>query len=380
MTIQISKQHARAIWIQAQRLNEEHPFGEDIDATARAIKHLGYVQIDTINVIERCHHHILFNRIPNYKRSDLEHAQSTSKTVFEYWTHALSYISSKDFRYFIPMMKQQRKNPSNWTKKVARSDINAILKRIRENGPLAISDIKDDKLVEKTHAWGSRKPSKDALQAAFYNGELVISKREGMLKTYELTDRHFGFHGVQKPATELQVLQYVLSRALRAQGLISLNSICHLDAKAKPGILKLIEQMVRTKKLVPVKIEGVEKVDHWAAPETFDTEIKPANLIHILSPFDPLIIIRKRTQAIFDYEHLFEAYVPAAKRKLGYFTLPVLVGDEIVAAIDLKTDRKAKKMRVQSWHWVGHGNAKDHKALIEEELSRFERFQLANST
>lgn len=378
MTVQISKRRARAIWIQAQRLNEEHPFGADIEATARAIEHLGYVQIDTINVIERCHHHILFNRIPNYQRSDLVHAQSTSKTVFEYWTHALSYISSEDFRFFIPMMKQQRKNPSNWTKKVDRADINAILERVRENGPLAISDIKDDKLVEKTHAWGSRKPSKDALQAAFYSGELVISKRDGMLKTYELTDRHFGFEGVQKPATELQVLQYVLSRALKAQGLISLNSICHLDAKSKPAILKLIEQMVRTKKLVPVKIEGVDKIDHWAAPEILEAKITPANLTHILSPFDPLIIIRKRTQAIFDYEHLFEAYVPAAKRKLGYFTLPVLIGDEIVAAIDLKTDRKAREMLIQSWHWVGHGNAEDHKAQIEEELSRFEKFQLAN--
>ena len=103
--------------------------------------------------------------------------------------------------------------------------------------------------------------------------------------------------------------------------------------------------------------------------------------MHILSPFDPLIIQRKRTHLIFDYAHLFEAYVPKAKRKLGYFALPVLVGDEIVAALDLKTDRQNKKLLMQKWNWVGNGRKtaarKELKRLIEEELDRFERFQLA---
>lgn len=98
---------------------------------------------------------------------------------------------------------------------------------------------------------------------------------------------------------------------------------------------------------------------------------------HILSPFDPLIIQRKRTEQIFDYAHLFEAYVPKAKRKLGYFTLPVLADNEIVAALDLKTDRQANKMLIQSWHWVGKGNATDHKQRIEEALHKFEQFQLS---
>ena len=104
------------------------------------------------------------------------------------------------------------------------------------------------------------------------------------------------------------------------------------------------------------------------------------DLVHILSPFDPLIIQRKRTNLIFGYNHLFEAYVPKAKRKLGYFALPVLVGDEIVAALDLKTDRQVKKLLMQKWTWVGQGKKtagrKELKRVIEEELDRFERFQL----
>jgi uncharacterized protein len=103
--------------------------------------------------------------------------------------------------------------------------------------------------------------------------------------------------------------------------------------------------------------------------------------VHILSPFDPLIIQRKRTHLFFDYEHRFEAYVPKHKRRFGYFALPVLVGDAIVAALDLKTDRKQRKLLVQSWSWVGRGAArgsrKHLKPRIEEELHRFELFQLA---
>ncbi len=101
-------------------------------------------------------------------------------------------------------------------------------------------------------------------------------------------------------------------------------------------------------------------------------------LVHILSPFDPLIIQRKRLQQFFGYEHRFEAYVPKDRRIFGYFALPVLVGDEIVAALDLKTDRGAQKLLLQKWTWVGEGAARLHKQAIEEELQRFERFQLAN--
>ena len=104
-------------------------------------------------------------------------------------------------------------------------------------------------------------------------------------------------------------------------------------------------------------------------------------LVHILSPFDPLIIQRKRTELFFDYGHRFEAYVPKEKRRFGYFALPVLAGSDIVAAIDLKTDRQNKKLLMQKWSWVGKGAGraarKDYKRRIEEELDRFERFQLA---
>ena len=131
------------------------------------------------------------------------------------------------------------------------------------------------------------------------------------------------------------------------------------------------------KQLVPVTFDGAGKVEHWVRPEMLDIDPEPAQeLVHILSPFDPLVIQRKRLQLFFDYEHRFEAYLPKEKRVFGYLALPVLIGDEVVAAIDLKTDRANRKLQIQKWTWVGRGSHRSHKRQIEAELHRFERFQL----
>ncbi|GLR88811.1 winged helix-turn-helix domain-containing protein [Bradyrhizobium iriomotense] len=372
---------ARQIWLRAQRLDTREPFGAGAQAVTDAITHLGYVQIDTINVIERCHHHILYSRIPSYRRADLRHAQSVDRSVFEYWTHALSYVPTSDFRFFLPAMREHRRDGHKWFASVTPADMRKVMRLVRA-GPLTIRDIEDDVLAEKEHLWQSRKPSKRALQLAFYTGVVTISERQGMLKTYELMTRHFGWDRSPKPASAKDGTTYLLDRAQRAQGVVSLDSICHLDAPSKQAVARLIASRVRRGELVPLALEGAGKQEHWATPSALEPgEGAPPDLVHILSPFDPLIIQRKRTNLIFGYNHLFEAYVPKAKRKLGYFALPVLVGDEIVAALDLKTDRQNKKLLMQKWTWVGNGKKtagrKELKHRIEEELDRFEQFQLA---
>ena len=372
--ITISPTRARHLWIAAQRLDSASPFGDGPAATSAAIAHLGYVQIDTINVIERCHHHILFSRIPGYRRTDLAQVQSGDKSVFEYWTHALSYVPTADLPFFIPAMKQYRETPSRWFGSVTPDEVKKMLKRLRKEGPLSIRDIGDDELVDKDHPWASRKPSKRVLEMMFFQGLVTIGARQGMVKTYDLMARHFG--AVPRPATARQITAYQLDRALRSQAVVSLDSICHLDAPSKKAVKALIDSRVRRKLLVPVAIEGAEKSQHWVSPEALDaTASEPPNLVHILSPFDPLIIQRKRLKLFFGYDHLFEAYLPAAKRKLGYFALPILMGDRIVAAFDLKTDRAARKLLIQQATWLDDVGA-EGRAAVDAALGRFEAFQL----
>jgi uncharacterized protein YcaQ len=373
--LKLSQSHARRIWLRAQRLDEAAPFGNGPGATPAAVEHLGYVQIDTINVVERCHHQILYTRIPGYRREHLHRAQTVDKKVFEYWTHALSYVPVRDYRFFVRDMNQHWMDRSVWFGRVTSGDLRKVLGRIRRNGALSIRDIDDDVLVEKLHDWGSRKPSKRALQLAFYRGVVTVSERTGMLKTYELASRHFGWERPPRAATEREIREYLLDRALRSQGIVSLDSICHLDAGRKKAMRQLIAARVRRKELVPVEIEDAGKLEHWARPEALEPVPAPdSELVHVLNPFDPLVLQRKRLRLFFGYEHRFEAYLPQKKRVFGYFAQPVLVGDEIPAVLDLKTDRARGKLLVQKWTWTGK---RSRKAAIEEALHRFERFQLA---
>jgi uncharacterized protein YcaQ len=375
----LTRAQARRIWLRAQRLDEAAPFGDGPAATPAAVQHLGYVQIDTINVIERCHHQILYTRIPGYRREHLRQAQSVDKTVFEYWTHALSYVPTRDMRFYISKMRRHRRLHSVWFGAVKPADLRRLLTRIRKQGALTIRDIDDDVLADKDHAWASRKPSKRALQLAFNRGVLTVSQRTGMLKTYELATRHFGWERPPPPASEREILEYLLERALRSQGIVSIESACYMDAPRKPAMRRLIDARVRRKELVPVVLEGAAAWQHWARPEALETTAAGGAdaRVHILSPFDPLILPRKRVQLFFGYQHRFEAYVPREKRVFGYFSQPVLVGDEIVAVLDLKADRERQKLLMQQWNWITPRLRRLRRQQIEEELHRFERFQLA---
>jgi uncharacterized protein YcaQ len=172
----------------------------------------------------------------------------------------------------------------------------------------------------------------------------------------------------------------VLDRALRSQGIVSVESICYQDAPRKLAMRRLVESRVRRKELIPVQVEGAGPSLHWVGPDALDAISDPAReQIHILSPFDPLIIQRKRLRLFFDYEYRFEAYVPKHKRVFGYFVCPVLIGDRIVAALDLKTDRQRQKLLVQRWNWVGRSASHARRQRVEAALHKFEQFQLCRS-
>ena len=376
--VRTTRKRARAIWLHAQRLNADAPFGTGPEAAPAAVRHLGYVQIDTINVIERCHHHILYTRIPGYRREHLQQAQAVQRSVFEYWTHALAYVPVEDFRYYVRAMRDGPRAHGRWFASVTERDLRRVLTRIRRNGELSIRDIDDDVLVEKDHPWASRKPSKRALQLAFFRGLLTVSRRTGMLKSYELTTRHFGWERLPLMATEREILEYLIQRALRSQGLISLDSVCYGGVAPRTVMRQRIEAKVRRGELVAVEFDGAGPCRHFTRPDTLalESEIDPLR-VHILSPFDPLVCQRNRLQLFFDYEHRFEAYVPAHRRVLGYFACPVLAGDRIVAAIDLKADRLQRQLQVRQWTWMVSRPPRALRSAIEAALHSFERFQLA---
>src|ERR1700712_4277199 len=241
--VALSSADARRLWLRAQRLDTREPFGSGPDATRRAVENLGYGQIDTINVIERSHHHILFSRIPSYRRADLHRAQTIDKAVFEYWTHALAYVPTRDLRFFLPDMKAHQIEPTKWYADANPKDLARLKRQIKRDGAISIRDIEEEP-VEKEHLWASRKPSKRVLQLGFYNGDFTIAERVGMLKTYELMDRHFGWNRPPKAATAAEIRDYLLDRALRSQGLISAPSVMYPRLRFSPEIAALVDRRV----------------------------------------------------------------------------------------------------------------------------------------
>ena len=225
----LSQAQARRIWLRAQRLDTLEPFG---DGTAGHRRRGRASRLCPDRYHQR--HRALpppysLYRIPDYRRADLRQAQSVDKSVFEYWTHALSYVPSADLRFFLPAMRRHRREGHRWLNSVAPADLRKVMRLIRRDGALTIRDIDDDVLTEKEHLWASRKPSKRALQLAFYTGALTISERTGMLKTYELMDAAFRVGQAaesrhRRRETTAYLLDRALARARRRQSGFDLSS------------------------------------------------------------------------------------------------------------------------------------------------------------
>lgn len=372
----LSIETAKKIWMRHQGLHKSSAFGAGTKGTLKAIQQLGWVQIDTINVIERAHHHILWSRVPNYRPQHLVHLQSQEKSIFEYWSHVLSYFPRESFYFHRLRMEMNKVKPNKWYSSVSKMDRHRMLERIDVDGPISIRDITDDVLVEKDHEWSSRKPSKKVLQLLFNRGELVISERQGMLKKYELTERHFETQEEVQIPTEEEVFLYKLEREVRAQGIVSIDSMMPMTYKAdKVKMEKLVRAQEEEGKLISVQIPGISG-EHWMAKkERKDKADFDENLVHILSPFDPLVYNRKRFHFFFNHDYRFEAYVPKSKRKYGYFALPIIVGSELVALIDMNADREKNQLLIQQWTWTIKKPSQKVKNLIEDRIGEFEKFQ-----
>lgn len=374
----LSRDLARRLWLERQGLLADAPFGRGRDGAYAAIRRLGYVQIDTIFVVERAHHHILWTRVPGYRPDDLRALQSEEKRVFEYWTHALSFVPTEDFRYFVRSMRRREREPSAWYRNVTPKQRRDLLRRIRREGPLSIRQIEEER-QEKDHEWASRKPSKRALDHLFYSGRLAVSAREGMVKRYDELERHFGWDRRPAAASIREEASYRVDRALSAQGAITLDSATYLERELREPIRAELERRTRSGALVRAEVPGkfpevfVAPDDLARDPDSF--AIDPER-VHILSPFDPLLIQRKRARALFDFDYVLECYVPEMKRKYGYFVLPVLAGERLVARIDLKADRESRKLVRKAWHWErGNFETKRMRTAIEAKLAEFARFQ-----
>tara|TARA_R110001599_G_scaffold353826_1_gene599317 strand:+ start:98626 stop:99831 length:1206 start_codon:yes stop_codon:yes gene_type:complete len=335
MTVSLSIEQARKLVLQAQRILSGKQSGTAISATLSAIEHLGYIQIDTISVVQRAHHHTLWNRNPRYKLSQLDQLVA-DKQVFEYWSHAAAYLPMKDFRFTLPRKKAiTNGSQDHWGPRDDRL-MKSILKRVETEGPLMARDF--DHSGKKTGDWGL-KPAKRALEYLFMQGDLMAPYRDNFHKVYDLTERALPESTDTSLPSPEEYARFLITRYLRANGLGQAVEMAYLLKDTRAQVSSALHEMVSSGELLEVHTAGETYFALPSSLELLDKSLARSR-VKILSPFDNLLIQRKRMKQLFGFDYLVECYVPEPKRRYGYFALPVLWNGRLVARMDCKADRK----------------------------------------
>ena len=327
-------------------------FGAGLSGTRNAIEHLGYVQIDTISVVERAHHHILWNRVPGYDPNHLNQLVS-EQHIFEYWYHAASYLPMRDYRYALPRMMSIRNGENRYYSNVDAHLMNEILARVSAEGPLRARDLDTGKKgIKGNGSWWNWGASKRALDKLFMQGDLMVCQRNGMEKVYNLTERCLP-EGIDLSMPTLnEYVTYLFNTTLRAHGVFTWKQLLHLKTgePMRDAMRKVLDERIEAG-----EVQALIGLDNTNAPSTYvDTkalEQAPAIdaiAVKVLSPFDNVLIHRDRLRTLFGFDYKIECYVPAPKRVYGYFSLPILYGDRFVGRIDCKAHRAEQRFEVLS--------------------------------
>lgn len=346
---EISVTDARRIFLARQGLLHRDAFGRGKGAVLRAIEQLGYVQIDTISVVERAHHHVLKTRVPNYSPAMLDRLQSKDRRIFEYWAHAAAYLPMAEYRYYLPMMKGWRARKTR-DEKLARE----VYRRIQSEGPMQSKDFEDPR-GNRRNGWWDWKPAKLALEHMYLSGEIMVTRRDGFQKVYDLPERVLPSDVDTSMPDHGEWLRFIVRRMLRSIGIGTLHDISYarttfrrFTGKALRGeIGQTLESLVENGEVAKVDVGGSTWYADPAALEALPLHLGRRRL-HVLSPFDNLVINRARTIGLFDFDYQMECYVPAKKRKFGYFCLPILWGDELIGRADAKVVRDKGELVIKS--------------------------------
>ena len=353
-TIRFSLDVARRMALHAQMLDGRSYIPKGKEGVAQTIETLGYVQIDTISVVERAHHHTLWIRQPDYEADMLHELQAVDRRVFEYWGHAASYLPMADYRFYLPRMRSFSAPVTSWERYFIEKHeplTGSVLERIQQEGPLSSKDFKPPP-GKKRGEWWDWKPAKGALEVLFWRGELMVTERRSFQRVYDLTERVLPSDVDTRTPEDDELGRFLVHRALSAYGMAQEKEIReHIRAAGKEVIAQSVADMVDGRELIRVEVESLDGVNYFALPgwvEESSQLDKIPTKVHIISPFDNLIIQRERIKSIFDFDYTLECYLPAAKRKYGYFSLPILWGEQFVGRLDPKAERKKNVLIVRN--------------------------------
>jgi Uncharacterized protein conserved in bacteria len=350
---QISLDTAQSLSLHAQELL--HPTGqpgrkEDVLAT---IQRNGVWQIDTINIVARSPYLALWSRLGNYDMAWLDELLAEGR-LFEYWAHAACFIPIEQYPYHRRMMleRQHHHRYAEWYQE-HQADTDAVLRYVQEHGAVRSADF--ERKDGKKGTWWDWKIEKDALEHWLAVGELMVARREKFQRVYDLRERVLpNWHDDNVPTLE-ECVHFFTRTSVQALGIAQRDWVADFYRLPKASVAKAIEKLLAEGALSEIQVEG------WAEPalvpsETLTLLEDPAvnltpTFTTLLSPFDTLIWDRKRARQMFDYDFSIECYLPAPKRKYGYYLLSVLHRGRLVARLDAKAHRQEGRFEVKSFYW-----------------------------
>lgn len=376
----IDNQTARRLFIERHALADAPtPKLSKVDLLA-LIERLGFVQVDSIQWVERAHHMILFARNQTYRQRDLVRLIETDRALFENWTHDASVIPSAYFPMWRRAMADNEptlvKHWTNWGRDGFKEQAQDVRAEVARRGPCRTAEMGAEE-TRTSGGWWDWNPSKSALEYLWRTGGLCISKRVGFQKVYDLTENVIPNEYLAEAPDREALIDWCCRGAMERLGFATPGDLAAFWKLISPAEAK--DWAARQNALSEVEVEsadGSKPRKQLARPDLLDAAPpEPPARVRVLSPFDPMIRDRKRAKRLFNFDYTIEIFVPEAKRKYGYYVFPLMEGDAIIGRIDMKADRKADALVVKAlWLEPKVRPSKGRIARLEAELERQRRF------
>jgi uncharacterized protein YcaQ len=381
MSIPVPNTLARKIFLERQGLSRSPTKALGRDGLYDLIHDLGFVQVDSIQWVERAHHQILFSRNQTYRPKDLQHLLEKDRSLFEHWTHDASVIPSAFFPYwkhrFVRREERIRQNWAKWQGDGFDQAFEETYTRIRDHGPVMARDVKAED--HKSGGWWNWHPSKTALEFLWHTGKLSIARREGFQKVYDLSERVIPAEHHTAEVDHETFVDWACRAALTHLGFATSGEIAAFFDIVTPDEAKawVASHRDELQELQLENVDGKARASFAFADNVaslLDAPEPPAR-IRVLSPFDPLIRDRNRTERLFGFFYRIEVFVPEPKRQYGYYVFPLLEGDRLIGRIDMKAERREGLLDVRRlWLEPGVKPTAGRLDKLEAEFQRVARF------
>jgi hypothetical protein len=366
----LSLSDARRIALASQGFDRPRPPGRvGMGHLRRTVRQLGLVQLDFVNVLVPAHYQVLFSRLGRYERARLDQLVYRRREFTEQWAHEASILPVDAWPLLRHRMERHRVRPYGFESLLEdQADYVArVLDEVRARGPLTADDLPaPDGVARRIEgSWFGSVP-RAVLEAHFGRGALAVAERlANFARVYDLAERLIPteHHGREVGREEAQ--RELLRRAARAHGVATAADLADYYRMPVREALPRLAELVAAGELRQVRVEG------WKGPAYLHPEARPPARIDaaaLLSPFDPVVWYRPRTARLFDFDYRFEIFVPKAQRRWGAYVLPFLLGDRLVARVDLKADRPGRRLLVLAAYREAHAEPGASAAALAAEL------------